>query len=601
MQIRPDFKAESRILAETVRPYAGYFLLLIVGAFLSALFDGISIGTLVVFLNNSQAPPDDPGQQIAFLAWIGRILAPYGFETQLLLGIGLVVGAILLKNVFLTLAGKLSRRITSWIVIDLRGTAVKLLLEVSIGFHRRSKTGDLVTRAVEFTVYIQALIQYMVTLIIDLLTFLVLFLLLLLLSWQLTLVTVCLGLLLGLALSKYTRRLKPLGKQLALQNRDLYATMYESLNGIELIKSFGQEKPRERSLRNIISRQQEQVYRLQFRTFLIHPFTEVLGILGLGGLMAVALLLYEMNTHLLLTRLVPFLYILNRCIPVLKSINLGKAEIVNHWPYLSMFYDLLRRDDKEFILNGRETFPGLRKGIRFQDVTFTYRDTSQQVLNKANFYIPAGKTTAIVGESGAGKSTIASLLLRFFDPTEGQILIGGTPLPQLDLTSYYRRIGVVSQDTFLFNDTVRNNLMYGLGQELSENEIRSAAEKAGAHEFITALPQGYDTLLGERGMKLSGGQRQRISIARTILRDPEILILDEATSSLDMKTEQLIHQAVFALSRNRTVIIIAHRLSTVKDADQIIVLKDGRVIESGKPAELYHQKGAYYRLANTDH
>lgn len=597
MRIRPDFKAEFGILAGTVRPYAGYFLLLIAGAFLSALFDGISIGTLVVFLNNSQAPPDDPGQQMAFLAWIGRLLASFTFETQLLLGIALVVGAILLKNVFLVLAGKLSRRLTSWIVIDLRNSAVKLLLEVSIGFHRRSKTGDLVTRAIEFTVYIQALIQYMVTLIIDLLTFLVLFALLLFLSWQLTLVTAGLGLLLGLALSKYTRNLEPLGKQLALQNRDLYATMYESLSGIELIKSFGQEKPWERSLRSIISRQQEQVYRLQFRTFLIHPFTEVLGILGLGGLMLVALLLYEMNTHLLLTRLVPFLYILNRCIPVLKSINLGKAEIVNHWPYLSMFYDLLRRDDKEFILSGKKIFPGLREGICFRNVTFTYQDSGLQVLNRTTFDIPAGKTTAIVGESGAGKSTIASLLLRFFDPQEGQILIDGIPLPRLDLASYYRRIGVVSQDTFLFNDTVGNNLGFGLGRAISEQEIRLAAQKAGAHEFIMALPQGYDTLLGERGMKLSGGQRQRLSIARTILRDPEILILDEATSSLDVKTEQLIHQAVIALSRNRTVIIIAHRLSTVKDADQIIVLKDGQVIESGNPAELYHQKGAYYRLA----
>jgi ABC-type multidrug transport system fused ATPase/permease subunit len=266
-------------------------------------------------------------------------------------------------------------------------------------------------------------------------------------------------------------------------------------------------------------------------------------------------------------------------------------------PYVDYVYELLRVDDKPFIADGRQIFSGLQREIEFRGVTFVYHGAPKIVLRGVSFSIPAGKTTAIIGESGAGKSTIANLLLRFYDPQHGAILLDGEPLPDFKLESYHRKIGVVSQDTFLFSNTVKFNIAFSAIATPADEQIIAAAKKAGAHEFIMELPNGYDTFVGDRGVKLSGGQRQRISIARAILRDPEILILDEATSALDAKTERRIHQAILELSQGRTVIIIAHRLSTIKNADQIIVLKNGQVAEIGDRDELLERGGEYYQLA----
>ncbi|MGH7450211.1 MAG: ABC transporter ATP-binding protein, partial [bacterium] len=311
----------------------------------------------------------------------------------------------------------------------------------------------------------------------------------------------------------------------------------------------------------------------------------------------IAMFMYELNTQLMLTQLLPFIYILLRIVPLTKIINAQKAEVLSKRPYVELVYNLLRDDDKPFIPNGHQIFSGLAREIQFRAVSFVYNGTRKPVLHEVNFSIPAGKTTAIVGESGAGKSTIANLLLRFYDPQQGGILLDGEPLPNFKLETYHRKIGVVSQDTFLFSNTVKFNIAFSVEGTPSEEQIIAAAKKAGAHDFIMELPNGYDTFVGDRGMKLSGGQRQRISIARAILRDPEILILDEATSALDTKTERRIHQAILELSHGRTVIIIAHRLSTIKNADQIVVLKHGQVAEIGHPEDLLEQGGEYYQLA----
>ena len=201
----------------------------------------------------------------------------------------------------------------------------------------------------------------------------------------------------------------------------------------------------------------------------------------------------------------------------------------------------------------------------------------------------------LFGESGAGKSTIANLLLRLYDPQQGAILLDGEPLPSFHLASYHRRIGVVSQETFLFNETVKFNIAFSAEGTPSDEQVIAAAQKAGAHEFIIELPDGYNTFVGDRGVKLSGGQRQRLAIARAILCGPQILILDEATSALDTHTEHRIHEAIVELSQGRTVIIIAHRLSTIKNADQIIVLKHGQVVEAGRVEQLLKRRGEYYR------
>jgi ATP-binding cassette subfamily B protein len=255
--------------------------------------------------------------------------------------------------------------------------------------------------------------------------------------------------------------------------------------------------------------------------------------------------------------------------------------------------DLLALEPR--IISGARTLRAPARGeVAFRDVRFAYGD-GEAVLRGLDVDIPAGETHAVVGVTGAGKSTIVKLLLRFYEPTEGQVTVDGMDISKLSFASLRGAIGFVSQDVFLFDGTVRENLAYGR-PDATDDEIEEAARLAEAHDFVAALPQGYDTMVGERGQRLSGGQRQRLSIARAILRDPAILVLDEATSSVDNETEAAIQRSLETVSRDRTTIVIAHRLSTVRNAHRIHVLEAGRVAEAGTHDELIEAGGLYAAL-----
>jgi subfamily B ATP-binding cassette protein MsbA len=234
------------------------------------------------------------------------------------------------------------------------------------------------------------------------------------------------------------------------------------------------------------------------------------------------------------------------------------------------------------------------RAVAFEDVSFAYE--SEPVLSNVSFVASKGSVVALVGASGAGKSTLVDLVPRFYEPSSGRITIDGVDTREIALASLRSLTGIVSQDTVLFNDTVRNNIAYGAAGKYTQEQIETAARSANAHDYIMALPQGYDTILGERGTRLSGGQRQRLAIARALLIDPPILILDEATSALDTESERLVQEAVDRLLEGRTVFVIAHRLSTIVHADQILVLDRGHIIERGTHAELLSARGAYHRL-----
>ncbi len=583
-------------LLSLIKPSWPLITFLICASLLASAFEGFSIGMLVPFLSSIQGIEDysvfpKPIQLIM------KYFAKYDPTTQILFALGLAITGVLLKNLFLALSIRLGFLLSGRLTAVLRSRAADTLLEVSPGFYDQSRAGHLAEYVIGHTHRLGKLFEAAAYLIVNCINFAVLLALLFLLSWKLTLISAVLTGIIALPLSGYINKLSRLSRAVAEDARELSGSLYETISGIRLIKSLVKEKLFGSMIKDRIEKVRQDEYELNYKTDLTHIYTEVLGVIVITVIFLIGLLKFDIQNKVLITQLIPFIYIINRLLHILKTLNHIKGNIMSGLPYIDLIFDLVRKDNKPLIADGHTAFTGLARGIDFNSVTFAYDSDAIPALDGVSFHIPAGRTTAFVGESGSGKSTVINLLLRFYEPEQGEILIDGAPIKRLRIDSYRKKIGIVSQDTFIFNDSVKTNIALGAAGTPSEEEIMDAARKAGAHEFIKSLPAGYETILGDRGVKLSGGERQRISIARAILRNPEILILDEATSSLDTRTEMLIHRAVSELILDRTVVIIAHRLSTVKSADHIIVLKNGRVAETGSEADLMERKGEYYNLA----
>ena len=286
-----------------------------------------------------------------------------------------------------------------------------------------------------------------------------------------------------------------------------------------------------------------------------------------------------------------------KVLPRFSSMNNNYMKAMDDWPHLKRIYRFLNDSRYRTLINGTRAFETLTSDIVFRDVGFSYYK-HQELIEGVNLTIGRNKITALVGPSGSGKSTIVSLLLRYYDVSSGSILINGIDLREYDLKTILRKIGYVSQDTFIYNATVRENIAFG--GDYSEDRIIEATKKANIHTFIASLPEGYDTIVGDQGLKLSGGEKQRIAIARALVRDPELLVLDEATSNLDNRSEAIVQDSINRVSENITTFIVAHRLSTIKKADTIFVMSGGRIVERGSHDELIQKQGAYFELYNTN-
>jgi ATP-binding cassette subfamily B protein/subfamily B ATP-binding cassette protein MsbA len=391
----------------------------------------------------------------------------------------------------------------------------------------------------------------------------------------------------------FINRIRPLYRDLRRQRQHIDAGATETFGGIRVVRTFSQG--RNESSRFV--RESDFLARQQLFTWLWTRIIEIIWEV-LIPLASTALLLYGgyriINQQLTLGDLMMFLVYLTMLLDPIATLAASAVTFQNNLAGLDRILDVLEIDEELPSRAGAMELNrnAVRGELSIRGVSFSYPESESLVLKNVSIEIAAGQTIALVGRSGAGKTTLTNLIARFYDPTAGSICLDGRDLRDIQLGSYRSLLGMVEQDVFLFDGTIRENIAYAQ-RRCTEREIVAAANAAAADEFIRALPNGYDTLIGERGVKLSGGQRQRIAIARAILADPKILILDEATSNLDSESERLIQSALRELLQDRTAIVIAHRLSTITEADQIVVLADGAVVEVGTHDELISQAGRY--------
>ncbi|MEH1842039.1 MAG: ATP-binding cassette domain-containing protein [Nostoc sp.] len=581
-----------KLLLRFAKPYPGLILLTILLGFSGALFNGISTALIVPVIlkivgqevDLSSAPPI-----------LKKLISPFDNTPEsyrIVIMSGTILFTIFLKNLATyasaLASSSLSRKLTS----DMRETGLKLLLEVDIDYYTKTKVGDLINRLGGEIGRAASAIASTVKIVILGITILVFVGLLLSISWQLTIASTLLLSLVTLINQYAISQSRNFGKQLSEMSRAYSISVLEALNGIRLVKATGSEEKEYQRIKKLIRDRELADFQSQVNSEAITPLGEVMGITALLLIVLLSKTFFAGEVSSLSTVLLTYLLVLLRVLPLISQLNTIRSNFASTAASIDVANEFLSLHDKPFMDKGKLPYTKLQEGVSFNSLCFTYPGHEKLVLKDVNLFLPRGTTLALVGSSGAGKSTLADLLPRFYDPIAGSITIDGTDLREFDVVSLRKRMGIVSQDTFLFNDSVQNNIAYGR-EEATEEEILTAAKRANAYEFISKLPQRFDTLIGDRGVMLSGGQRQRLAIARALLQNPDILILDEATSALDTVSERLVQSALDELSRDRTTLVIAHRLSTVRKADQIAVLDQGQVVEVGTHEKLL-QKGGYY-------
>lgn len=564
---------------------------IVVLGILSSLSEGLGISLFIPLLQSIQQADSQTASGNFFLNFIGRIFFGVPPDYRFLFIAGFIFACVLLKSCLAYSNAVLFSWLNSRISHRLRSGIFNQLLSVSYSYLESNDTGRFINTLATETWQTSRALSVFVNLIIDSCTVLVFAVFLLLISWRLTLLVSVAIVLISLTIQLVTRRIRSLGQAAVEANKALADRVWEGLSGMRVIRAFGREGYEQSRFDHASARVRSTFLKLDMLSGIVSPLSETLSAALLLLILVVALKADQAALPTLLT----FVFILYRLQPKVKQVDGSRVALASLSSSVEDVNALLDRSDKPYLVSGKVPFQGLQRAISFASVAFHYHAHEQPAVHEISLCIPRGKTTALVGPSGAGKSTLINLLCRFADPTVGEITIDGCPLRQLDLNSWRNRIAIVSQDIYMFSTTIRENIAYGR-LDATDDEIVAAAKLANAHEFIRQLPYGYETKVGDRGIRLSGGQRQRVALARAIIHNPEILILDEATNALDSIAEDLIQSALATLSQNRTVVVIAHRLSTIEQADQIIVLNEGRVVEKGNFQQLLEHRGLFTQL-----
>jgi ATP-binding cassette, subfamily B, bacterial MsbA len=561
---------------------------------LGALLEGSTLG--VIYLAIALISKSSDSQTLS--PALKQLLSIFPFSTGVLF-LGLLGFAVVLQSLLAlcNYSNKVSAvYFSARAQPQVTGRVFEQIMSFSFACASQYKIGDLVMFSTNASQTVNELIQTLNGLVVNLIFNIVYAIILIQLSPLLALVAIVLAFILIIIQRQLLPRLRSTAHHLVSAQVELSKHITENVQALRLLHTFGTQKRATDEVTQLLQEVQTHLQRRARIYYFPEPILDVFPILCLAVLAALAYHTSESPTTFL-PLLVTFLLALQRLSIRLRAVAGAFSQLADSSASIQRLNSILSTHDKQFALVGSEQFEALQTDICFEEVDLSYTGDQSPILRDLNFRIPKNQVTALVGQSGAGKSSIVDLLIGLYQPSSGQITVNGKRVQEYNQSSWRKHIGVVSQDTFVFNSSILDNLRYG-ALEATYEDVVAAARAAQAHQFILDLPDGYETVVGERGYRLSGGQRQRLALARAILKKPEVLILDEATSALDTESERLIQQALSDFQKERTVLVVAHRLSTIREADQILVFEQGRLVEQGNHHVLMRKQGRYAHYWN---
>ena len=593
------------------RPYRRYLPQYLAFAILSIVFGLINFTLLIPLFNVlfDQVGAEEASQvrtlpefslSIDYLIGVFNyyfldIIARHGKVGALVFVCLIIVVSVLLANVFRYLSALTLAKIRAQVILRLRMRIFDQVTQLHLGYFSTERKGDILSRItndvqeVEYSVVNTLRVAFK-----EPATIIGYFLVLLFMSVKLTVFTIMVMPISGFLIAEITKRLKRKATQSQESLGRLVSLLDETLSGMRIVKAFNARPLIRRRFADEVGAYARLNVSMARKQEAASPVSEFMGVAVVAGILLYGgVLVINNDSALSASEFITYIILFSQILPPAKAITNALSSIQRGLASGERIFSII---DTPPLIQDRPDAQELARfehHIRFENVWFAYEQDA--VLRNVNLTVKKGTTVALVGPSGGGKSTLADLIPRFYDPTEGVIYLDDQPLTAYTMTSVRRQMGIVTQESILFNDTIFNNIAFGK-PDASAEEVMQAARIANAHDFILETPEQYQTLVGERGSKLSGGQRQRISIARAVLKNPPILILDEATSALDSESERLVQEALTNLMKNRTSVVIAHRLSTVQHADEIVVVQQGKITERGRHEDLVEQGGLYSKL-----